>query len=126
MRPRGRKRHFMVPMPVRNMPGGGSARGGSVAVRCRWTGGAPSRGRPPNGLEKDVPATAPYNISGTDRFVRWVASELGPDTCVNLMRQYRPEHRAGEYPELARGLTVDEWNQAVTWAREAGLSNLSG
>lgn len=67
----------------------------------------------------------PHNIAGTDRFVRWVARELGPDTCVNLMRQYRPEHRARDYPELSRPLTRDEWEQAVAWAREAGLTNLT-
>lgn len=66
----------------------------------------------------------PRNIGGTDRFVRWVARELGPDTCVNLMRQYRPEHRARDYPELSRPLTRDEWEQAVAWARDAGLTNL--
>lgn len=63
----------------------------------------------------------PHNIAGTDRFVRWVATELSPDTCVNIMRQYRPEHRARDYPELSRRLTSEEWDQAVAWARAAGL-----
>jgi putative pyruvate formate lyase activating enzyme len=66
----------------------------------------------------------PHNIAGTDRFVRWVAEELSPETYVNLMAQYRPEHRASEYPELARRITTDEYRQAVQWAREAGLKNL--
>jgi putative pyruvate formate lyase activating enzyme len=66
----------------------------------------------------------PHNIAGTDRFVRWVAEELSPSTYVNLMAQYRPEHRAHEYPKIARRLTSDEWRQAVAWAEEAGLENL--
>jgi putative pyruvate formate lyase activating enzyme len=66
----------------------------------------------------------PHNLAGTDRFVRWVARELSPDTCVNLMAQYRPEHRAREYPELSRRITREEWEQAIAWAREAGLTNL--
>jgi putative pyruvate formate lyase activating enzyme len=66
----------------------------------------------------------PHNIAGTDRFVRWVAGELSPETYVNLMAQYRPEHRASEYPELVRRITTDEYRQAVQWAREAGLKNL--
>jgi putative pyruvate formate lyase activating enzyme len=66
----------------------------------------------------------PQNIAGTDRFVRWVARELTPDTCVNIMRQYRPEHRAREYPELARRISPEEWEQALAWARAAGLTNL--
>ncbi|HPK71206.1 MAG TPA: hypothetical protein PLN93_04635 [Vicinamibacterales bacterium] len=64
----------------------------------------------------------PHNIGGTDRFVRWVATELSPDTRVNIMRQYRPEHRARDYPELSRRLTSEEWEQAVAWARAAGLA----
>jgi putative pyruvate formate lyase activating enzyme len=66
----------------------------------------------------------PQNIAGTDRFVRWVARELTTDTYVNLMRQYRPEHRAREYPELSRRITPEEWEQALAWAREAGLTNV--
>lgn len=66
----------------------------------------------------------PQNIAGTDRFVRWVAEELSPDTYVNIMGQYRPEHKAFDYPELSRRITADEYRQAVRWAREAGLRNL--
>jgi putative pyruvate formate lyase activating enzyme len=66
----------------------------------------------------------PQNIAGTDRFVRWVARELTTDTYVNIMGQYRPEHRALEYPELARRITSQEWGQALAWARGAGLTNL--
>ena len=68
----------------------------------------------------------PNNLAGTDRFVRWVAAELGPDTAVNIMSQYRPEHRAPGIPELSRRLTNEEWRQALAWAREAGLTNLVG
>jgi putative pyruvate formate lyase activating enzyme len=66
----------------------------------------------------------PNNLSGTDRLVRWVAKELGPDTYVNLMDQYRPCHLASEYPEINRGITRSEWRQVVSWARAAGLTNL--
>jgi putative pyruvate formate lyase activating enzyme len=66
----------------------------------------------------------PNNVSGTDRFVRWVADELSPDTYVNLMAQYRPEHLAFDYPDIARRITDDEWRQALSWARDAGLENV--
>ena len=66
----------------------------------------------------------PRNIAGTDRFVKWVARELTTDTCVNIMAQYRPAHRAQEYPELSRRLTPEEWGQALAWAHAAGLTNL--
>jgi putative pyruvate formate lyase activating enzyme len=66
----------------------------------------------------------PHNIAGTDRFVRWVADELSRDTYVNIMAQYRPEHRAHEFPKISRRLTSEEFQQAMTWAHEAGLTHL--
>jgi putative pyruvate formate lyase activating enzyme len=66
----------------------------------------------------------PHNIAGTDRFVRWVAQELSTDTYVNIMAQYRPEHEAFDYPKISRRLSNEEWQQALRWAREAGLTNL--
>jgi len=65
----------------------------------------------------------PENLAGTDVFVRWVVSELGPETHVNIMSQYRPMFRANEYPPLNRGLSQGEFAQAIRWAREAGLTN---
>ncbi len=66
----------------------------------------------------------PHNLAGTDGFVRWVAGEPGVDTYVNIMAQYRPEHRASEYPKLARRISSEEWRQALAWAEEAGLRSL--
>jgi putative pyruvate formate lyase activating enzyme len=65
----------------------------------------------------------PDNLAGTDVFARWVVSELGADTHVNIMGQYRPMHMANEYPPLDRRPTQTEFNQAMTWARNAGLRN---
>jgi putative pyruvate formate lyase activating enzyme len=66
----------------------------------------------------------PGNIAGTDRFVQWVARELTRDTYVNIMAQYHPAHRAFDYPEIARRISVQEWHQALKWAEEAGLRRL--
>jgi len=66
----------------------------------------------------------PENLAGTDDFVRWVVSDLGADTHVNIMRQYRPEFRARYHPPLDRRITQQEFDQAMRWAREAGLQNL--
>jgi putative pyruvate formate lyase activating enzyme len=67
----------------------------------------------------------PQNIAGTDRFVKWVARELTTGSYVNIMPQYRPEHLAGEYPELARRVSAQEWGLALAWAHAAGLTNLA-
>ncbi len=66
----------------------------------------------------------PQNIAGTDRFVQWVAKELSPTTYVNIMAQYHPEHKAFDYPEISRRITVQEWEQARAWAKAAGLVNI--
>ena len=63
----------------------------------------------------------PENLAGTDGFVKWVASELSPETHVNIMGQYRPMYQSHEYPPLSRRPTVEEMTQAMRRAREAGL-----
>ena len=65
----------------------------------------------------------PENLAGTGDFARWVASELGKETHVNIMGQYRPMHRAREFPPLDRRPTREEFAQATRWARDAGLRN---
>jgi putative pyruvate formate lyase activating enzyme len=65
----------------------------------------------------------PENLAGTDGFVRWAVSELGPETHVNIMGQYTPMFKASEYPPLDRRVTREEVAQAMRWAREAGLRN---
>lgn len=66
----------------------------------------------------------PHNLAGTDQFLHWVAKELSPDTYVNIMDQYRPCHKAFDYPEIAQPLARKEWLQVVKWAKESGLTNL--
>jgi len=65
----------------------------------------------------------PENVAATDAFARWVVSELGPETHVNIMDQYTPLFKAKEYPPLDRRLNQQEFAQAMRWAREAGLKN---
>ncbi len=68
----------------------------------------------------------PENLAGTDRFVKWVASELGTRTAVNVMSQYRPAYQANRIPALSRRITREEERQALAWAGEAGLLSLDG
>ena len=66
----------------------------------------------------------PGGLAGTADTMRFIAGELSLDTYVNVMGQYRPEYRAGEYPEIARFVTVEEVAEAVRLARAAGLNRL--
>jgi putative pyruvate formate lyase activating enzyme len=59
----------------------------------------------------------------------WLASEVSPDTYVNIMGQYRPEYEVGKladdgavrYAEINRRPTLDELVAAHEAARRAGL-----
>ncbi len=66
----------------------------------------------------------PGDASGTREIVRWIAGHLPRDTYLNLMSQYRPAFRAAEYPEIARRLDRREYEAAVEFACDQGLSNL--
>jgi putative pyruvate formate lyase activating enzyme len=59
----------------------------------------------------------------TRPILHWIAENLGRETRVNVMFQYRPEWRAYEIPELRRRLTKDEMDRAIMMAEEAGLTN---
>jgi putative pyruvate formate lyase activating enzyme len=65
----------------------------------------------------------PENVSGTDKLVRWIADELSPDTHINISGQFFPAFQSNDFPPLNRRITRAEHNQAIQWARDAGLHN---
>ena len=66
----------------------------------------------------------PNRVAGTKKFVKWVAEHLPKLTYVNMMSQYHVDYKAYDYPEIARGITVDEFLEAMDWAEEYGLTGL--
>ncbi len=66
----------------------------------------------------------PNRVAGTEKFVRWVAENLSKSTYVNIMAQYRVEYKAFDYPEISRGITAQEFLEAMDWAEKYGLTNL--
>ncbi len=66
----------------------------------------------------------PNRVSGTAELIAWVAENLPKDTYLNIMSQYRVEHKAYDYPEISRAITPGEFLEAMQWAEEAGLTNL--
>jgi putative pyruvate formate lyase activating enzyme len=66
----------------------------------------------------------PNRVAGTKKVVDWIAANLPKDTYVNIMSQYTPTYRAHDYPEIERRITNREYEEAVNWARAAGLTNL--
>jgi putative pyruvate formate lyase activating enzyme len=66
----------------------------------------------------------PNRIAGTKKFVKWVAANLPQFTYVNIMAQYQVTYKAFEYSEIARGITVQEFLEAMDWAEKYGLKHL--
>ncbi|NVM21589.1 MAG: radical SAM protein [Desulfobacterales bacterium] len=66
----------------------------------------------------------PGRVAGTKKAVEWIAENLPKDTYLNLMSQYTPTYKAFDYSEISRRITFDEYDEAVRWAKEAGLTNL--
>jgi putative pyruvate formate lyase activating enzyme len=68
----------------------------------------------------------PGYLDETKAILEWIARELGTDTYINLMNQYRPAGRvcAEHYPEINRLPTAAEFNRAVEIAVDLGLTRL--
>ena len=66
----------------------------------------------------------PNEVTGTENILRFLAAEISPHTYVNVMDQYRPCYRADSDPKINRRIMCSEFDQALTWAREAGLMRL--
>lgn len=66
----------------------------------------------------------PGDASTTRKVIDFLAKEIGTDTYLNLMDQYRPCGRAGEFPEIARRISREEWSDARDYALSRGMSRL--
>ncbi len=63
----------------------------------------------------------PGGQAGTAECMRFLADEISPDTCVNVMAQYRPLFRSCRRPEVDRPLGKDDYEAALEAARRAGI-----
>jgi putative pyruvate formate lyase activating enzyme len=66
----------------------------------------------------------PNDVAGSERIMRWIASNLPNDTYVNIMAQYTPLYKAYDYPEISRRITGEEYSKVVERAQDMGLTNL--
>lgn len=68
----------------------------------------------------------PGKLSGYPDVFEFMAREISVDTYVNIMDQYRPCHRAHEFPSLDRRLATEEYLEALQTAARLGLRRLDG
>jgi putative pyruvate formate lyase activating enzyme len=66
----------------------------------------------------------PNQVAGTEQFVNWVAGNLPKSTYLNIMHQYHVAYKAYDYPDIWRGITIEEYLEAMRWADKYGLTNL--
>jgi len=63
----------------------------------------------------------PEDLAGTEDLMKFIAEEISRDSYVNIMQQYRPQHKSFDYPELRRHITYGEYLDAVRAAKHFGL-----
>jgi putative pyruvate formate lyase activating enzyme len=68
----------------------------------------------------------PAGCAGTAAAMEFLARKISLSTYVNVMAQYRPCHLIHGDPILGRRLTSEEYEEAVSLARRAGLTRLDG
>lgn len=56
--------------------------------------------------------------------LKWISENLGNETVVNIMGQYRPVYRANEFPEIMRYPGRGEMEETINYAKSIGLINL--
>jgi len=68
----------------------------------------------------------PGCLDETREILQWIATELGPETYVNLMDQYYPAGKVDRerFPDLCRRLTPREFEEAIRIASDVGLKRL--
>lgn len=66
----------------------------------------------------------PEGLAGTPGLAAFLADEISPGTCINVMNQYRPCYEAPAVPPLDRRITPVEYSEAVRAAEKAGLTRV--
>jgi len=64
----------------------------------------------------------PNYLDNSQRCLRFLA-DLSPDIFVSIMSQYSPQYKAGDYPEIDRTLTKQEYDAITDYALDLGLEN---
>jgi putative pyruvate formate lyase activating enzyme len=67
----------------------------------------------------------PSGMAGTGEVMSFIANHVSKNTYVNIMDQYRPCGKALHVKELARRVSVTEFNKAVKEAKDAGITRFA-
>ncbi len=56
--------------------------------------------------------------------LKWIKENLGENTRVNVMEQYYSTWHASKFEEINRRLTIEEYDDVLSYAKRIGLKNL--
>ena len=65
----------------------------------------------------------PGMLEDTRKIMKFIASEISPETYVNIMPQYHPCGNLDKVPEFNRRLYADEYDEAIRIAKKEGIVN---
>jgi putative pyruvate formate lyase activating enzyme len=65
----------------------------------------------------------PNGIAGSGESLKWLVGEVSPSVAVSIMSQYYPDHRAADYKELNRKITLQEYREVARLVEELGIEN---
>jgi len=63
----------------------------------------------------------PGGLQSTKNILRFIKEELSPDCLVNLMDQHYPAHKAFEYKEISKTLSMREFKEAYAFYKTLGF-----
>ncbi|NLX04600.1 MAG: radical SAM protein [Phycisphaerae bacterium] len=63
----------------------------------------------------------PGAVDDSKAIIDFLADQISPNTYVNVMAQYRPEHQARRFPQIARRTSRSEWREVHDHAKARGL-----
>jgi putative pyruvate formate lyase activating enzyme len=69
----------------------------------------------------------PDHVDSARRVLSFVAEELGRETFVNVMAQYRPYYKAASeerHEEINRRITSEEYQAVLEHARDLGVERI--
>ncbi len=66
----------------------------------------------------------PGGIAGSREVIDFIANRISPKTYLNIMDQYHPAYRAGEYRQLRRRVFRYEVDEIIDYAQKQGLKRV--
>ncbi len=66
----------------------------------------------------------PDDLSGSYDFLLWLRDEGMTEATISLMSQYSPQYQAPLHPQIARPITVKEYQDVVAFTEKLGFENV--